>query len=349
MASMRKIAEVAGVSVSTVSAVFSGAKFVSPALARRVTTAAGQLGYNPQGRKRGAPVRQTREVAVILPGIYSAFFPPLLSGIEDAASEFGYSVILCDSERSLKKESELLDEFARRGVKNIILDSICDVKHEQEYFDRLKKQFVQSRGMNLVVLEREMKDDAFHSIYVDNYRASYEMTCHLIERGHTKIAHIGGHKLFPHAHVRAEAFRAALLDHDVPFDEHLMLQGDFSPLSGYAAVNEMNGKGLRATAIFCANDQMAIGAMKAIHETGLCVPDDIAVAGFDNLTVASLVSPGLTTVQYPIYQMGFRAMRIIVDRMQGLEREKRNQLDARLIIRRSTDPTQTDDWNLQRW
>jgi len=347
MANIRDVAAAAHVSVSTVSAVLGGEKYVSPRLQARVRNAIEQLGYTPRGRGRRRP-EETRVIGVILPGIYSSFFPPLLNGITEAASELGYAIQLCDSFRNWEKERELVRALIARGVDDIILDSVCPPESEEEYFNGIREA-IERRGGLAVVLSRELRSDFFHQIYVDNYLAAYEATEHLISLGHRRIAHICGSQVFPHSAVRAKGYRMALLDHGIPVDEHLVLQGDFSPLSGYAAMDEFYTKGLSATALFSANDQMAVGAIKAIRRQGLRVPEDVAVVGFDNLYVSSLIEPNLTTVHYPIYQMGYLAVRVLSERHQGQKAPLRTRLNARLIIRRSSAPTQADDWNLQKW
>jgi len=347
MTNIRDVAAAAHVSVSTVSAVLSGEKYVSPRLEARVRNAIEQLDYAPKRRGRQRPA-ENREVGVILPGIYSSFFPPLLNGIAEASTEFGFSIQLSDSGRSWEHERELVRELIRKGLRNIILDSVCAIKNEDEYFGEIREALEHKNGC-VVVLSRELKSDFFSQIYVDNYSASYEAAEHLISLGHRRIVHICGSEVFPHSAVRTKGYRMALLDHGIPIDEHLILKGDFSPLSGYAAMDEFFAKGLKATAVFSANDQMAVGAIKAIRMQGLSVPEDVAVAGFDNLFVSSLIEPNLTTVQYPIYQMGYLAVRILSDRRQGLKPPLKTRLNARLIVRRSTDPAQFDDWNLQKW
>lgn len=348
MSSMREVAELAGVSVSTVAAVINENKFVSPERKRRIEMAILQTGYRKRRASEGDELR--RSVAVILPGTYSSFFPPLLNGISDVATEENMLVTLCDSSRSIQREKELLQMCRRRGIRNIILDSVCDMKHEAAYFSEMRQELLERYGMNIVVLERRVENDAFFSVYVDNYASSYEITRHLVECGCRHLAHIGGASVFPHAKRREEAFLRALMDSGIPFDQRLLLRGDFSPLSGYGVVRELLDKGIRVDGIFAANDQMAIGAMKALNGSGLRIPQDVAVAGFDNLSVSSLVTPGLTTVQFPIYQMGYQAARIIADRLDGKTPPQSIRLESRIIIRDSTQPGKNpSDWNLQGW
>lgn len=348
MASMRDVANIANVSVSTVSAVLSGKKYVSPLLKMRVENAIRQTGYNIE--KCDVILSETKkEVGLILPGLYSSYFQPLLNGIEDVAGKEGYNVILCDSDRKWEKECQLLDRLVRRGVKNLILDSVCNVEHEAYYFENVLLPLVREQGIVIYILSRESKYPEIGSFSIDHYQTAYEATQYLIRSGRKRIAHICGDPTFPHSALRIQGYRMALLDDGIEYDEKLLLEGDFSPISGFANMGELLNKGITVDAVFSANDQMAIGAMKAILKDGYRIPEDIAVVGFDDLNVSSLVSPGLTTVHYPIYQMGYGAMRNIVDVRQGREVENHVHLNAKLVVRRSTDPSQVDDWGLNKW
>ena len=345
---MRDVANTANVSVSTVSAVLSGKKYVSPLLKMRVEHAIRQTGYNIE---KCEPIlsEAKKEVGLILPGLYSSFFQPLLNGIEDVACKEGYNVILCDSDRKWEKERLFLDRLVRRGVKNLILDSVCSLKDEADYYNDALLPLVRENGIALYMLSRESRYPEIGSFCIDHYRAAYEATQYLIQTGRNRIAHICGDSTFPHSALRIQGYRMALLDHGIEYDENLLLEGDFTPISGFATMSELLTKGIAVDAVFGANDQMAIGAMKAILKSGIRIPEDIAVVGFDDLNVSSLVSPGLTTVHYPIYQMGYGAMSNIVDVCRGKEVKKHVYLNAKLIVRGSTDFSKEDDWSLNKW
>lgn len=348
MSSMRDVARLAGVSVSTVASVINGNKYVSEDLKRRIEAAIMQTGY-----RKPLPSdhdESQRTLAVILPGIFSTFFSPVLVSICDAASERNMSVMLMDSKRSIQTEITLLKNCIKHGIHNVILDSVCDVRHEEEYFSEIRREMIERRGMNIALIERRMADDAFFSVYVNNYNASYEATCHLLDQGCRHLVHITGANEFPHTRIREAAFRAALLEHGIRFDEKLLMQGDYTPLSGFAATRSILETGIPADGIFAANDQMAIGAIKALHAGGRKIPDDFAVVGFDNLPMASLVTPGLTTVQFPIYQLGYQAVNMLADTLDGRRPDNpRLKLDYRLIIRSSSVRGHNDDWELLGW
>lgn len=345
---MRDVANIANVSVSTVSAVLSGKKYVSPLLRMRVENAIRQADYNIE-KYETIFSEAKKEVGLILPGLYSSYFQPLLNGIEDVACKEGYNVILCDSDRKWEKERLLLDRLVRRGVKNLILDSVCNIENETDYYENTLIPLARENGMVIYILSRESHYPEIGSFSIDHYQTAYEATQYLILSGRKRIVHICGDPHFPHSALRIQGYRMALLDHSIKYDENLLLEGDFTPITGFAMMNELLAKGIEVDAVFSANDQMAIGAMKAILKSGIRIPEDIAVVGFDDLNVSSLVSPGLTTVHYPIYQMGYGAMRNIVDTCQGKEVKNHVHLNARLVVRRSSDPTQVDDWSLNKW
>lgn len=348
MANLREVANIANVSVSTVHAVLSGKKYVSPLLKKRVENALVQSGYI-QGKQQAVVEELQKEVGLILPGTYSSYFQPLLSGIEDVACKEGYNVILCDSDRKWDLERNLFARLMERGVQNIILDSVCSSEEEADYYEKELIPLARKRGVLIYMLSRPSRAPEIGSFSIDHYKTAYEAVSYLIEQGHRKIVHICGDSTFPHAALRIQGYRMALLDHGIDFDERLLLEGNFTPLSGYATMSELMEKGINVDAVFSANDQMAIGAMKAILSAGLRIPEDVAVVGFDDLSVSSLISPSLTTVHYPIYQMGYGAMRNIVDERMGRTVEKQVELPAKLVVRRSTDASKADDWNLNRW
>lgn len=347
MASMRDIANAANVSVSTVSSVMTGRKYVSPLLQARVERAAKQLGYDYAGAGfTGAPLM---EVGLILPGIYSSYFQPLLSGFADAARNADCEIFLCDSDRRWDEEQRCLDRLIRRGVKNIIIDSVCDGEREEAYYKEKLLPLARERDVLICLLSRESRFDEISSYCIDHFGAAYAATEHLLQKGRRHIVHICGDPTFSHSAQRIQGYRMALLDNNIAFDERYLLEGQFTPISGFAAMQDFLNKEIVVDAVFSANDQMAVGAMKAIQNKGIRIPEDIAVVGFDDLNVSSLVSPSLTTVHYPIYQMGYSAMTELIDIRGGRATPRHTHMNAKLIVRRSSDASQVDDWELNKW
>jgi len=344
MAGMRDVAQRAGVSLSTVSAVLNGSKNTSLEIARRVERAIAEMDYElPQKKKNDKKV-----IAVLLPVITSSFFTNVLSGIESAVAQSEYTVLFGDSEFDFSKELQFINTIKKQSLCGFIIDTVCPVGKESEYFKLLKKNFI-NKSIPVVFLERSIEDSGFFFVNLDHYRNAFMAIEHLIRQNHTRIAHISG---YPGNHVtvqRINGYKAALEENGIGFDETLISAGDFSPNSGYLAMKKLMSIRSDFTAVFSANDQMAIGAIKAIKSYGKSVPDDIAVIGIDNIAMSSIVTPALSTINVPTYQMGHVAAKTIMDMREGQNCQKTFQLESNLIVRQSTDPFANSEWELFGW
>jgi LacI family transcriptional regulator/LacI family repressor for deo operon, udp, cdd, tsx, nupC, and nupG len=341
---MRDVAKRAGVALSTVSIVLSNSKkYVSDEVKQRVFFAANELGYNIYLNKKNS----LKTIAVILPIINSSFFSNVLNGIEDIVSRDNNLLLFYNSDYNFEKERSCLKAL-KKNLTGIILDSLCPHNLAKDYFNWLKEEFIK-RGIPVLILERKLDDDSFYTIYLDNYKYAYIATLHLIENGHHKIAHISGSPLMLHSFERLDGYKQALRDYNITPDQELIQTGDFTPYSGYVAMKNMIDIRNDFTALFSANDQMAIGAIKALKAKGKSVPWDCAIVGFDNLSVSTLIEPALSTISVPTFQMGRMAARIILDASENKLNRKANQLDATLIIRRSSDVNAINEWDLTGW
>lgn len=348
MASMRDVAKLAGVSLSTVSVVLDSKtdKYVSDENREKVNYAVEKLGYKlPE--KKDAEYKKT--IAVILPVITSAFFSNILSGIGKISADYGYSLLYCDTNNSFKKEREYLKILKKQTLKGIIIDSLCFENNQGEYLKFLKDEFITKSKIPIVFLERRVDDENFYSISVDNYQHAYLATKYLLGCGHKRIAHISGNNAYDSSRIRLLGYKDALEDSGIKFDEKIVASGQYTPISGYSAMKNLLAARSDFTALFSANDQMAIGAIKAIKESGRLIPEDIVVVGFDNINQASIVDPALTTINVPTYQMGCEAAQIIVDVNSNKPVEKIKCLSANLIIRKSSNKFATNEWDLIGW
>ncbi|MDR2371054.1 MAG: LacI family transcriptional regulator [Treponema sp.] len=332
MPGMRDVAKHAKVALSTVSTVLNNSdKYVSGEIRQKVLAAAVDLGYVLTEKKRFT--RKT--IAVILPVITSSFFPNVLNGIQDTVSQDKNFLLFYNSNFSFEKEQAYLQTLRKQSLTGVILDSICPADLEDSYLSWLEKEFIDN-GIPVVMLERKIKSNRFYCIFIDNFLSAKIAVRHLIDLGHRKIAHILGNKHMRHSFERLEGYRQALKDSGIPADPELIQPGDFTPASGYTAMKKLLDIRGDFTALLSANDQMAIGAIKALRTAGKNVPNDCAVAGFDNLGVSTLVDPALTTINVPTFQMGRLAARIIVDAGEGRPYSHCNKLDSNLIVRRSS-------------
>lgn len=343
MAGMRDVAREAGVSLSTVSVVLSDSeKFVSPEVKEKVLKAVRETGYKPVVKKKAE-----KTIAVILPSITSLFFSNLLCGIEEAVAENGYTLLVGDTEFQYEKEKDYVEFIRKQNLYGVIIDTTCPVEKEKEYFSLLAKKFI-DRNIPVVFLERNMEDTRFGSVYVYNYDNAHKAVSHLTELGHKKIAHISGIKESFLSRRRLDGYRDALEEKDISYDEELVCEGDFTPNSGYIAMKKLLARRNDFTAVFAANDQMAIGAMKAILSEGKRIPEDIAVIGIDNLSVSSMVTPSLTTINVPTFHIGRMAVKKLMSAREDNVIEQ-VAVDCNLIIRKSTDISAQSEWELFGW
>jgi LacI family transcriptional regulator/LacI family repressor for deo operon, udp, cdd, tsx, nupC, and nupG len=342
MAGMRDVAKEAGVSLSTVSSAFSGNGYISDEVMEKVKNAANKVGYQiPDNKKKNI-------IAVLLPVITSAYYSNILNGIENTVAEKGYTVLFGNSGFDFDKGLQFLKTIQRQSLCGIILNFSAPAEREKDFFKLLKKDFV-DKNIPVVFIDQFIENNVFFSIDADYYKNSFISTEHLIKNNRKCIVHLTGHPGKKGTLMRINGYRDALDSHNIPYDEGLIINGDFSPNSGYIAMKNFMTKRSDFTALYAANDQMAIGAMKAMKSYGKSVPNDIMVIGGDNVAVSSLITPALSTVNIPTYQMGHTAAKIILDAQQGISNEKKHKMECNLIIRQSTEINANSEWELFGW
>lgn len=349
MASITDVAKKAGVSISTVSHVINGTKFVGEALRERVMEAIRELGYQPNEMAASMKRRATNNIGVILPNIRMVFFPDVLKGIEDAAREQGYKLFYFSTDYDFEKEQEYLSQLKSSWVDGIILDSSCPVEQLEQYQKQLTGNPA-GKYVPVVTTVAPFTAKELGVITFDEEKATEQTLEYLIRCGHRNIGLLFGPEHIPMYARNLRGVRRIFEKYAIPFDSQNILVGDYFAQSGYDAMKQALKKQVPWTALLCANDQMAIGAMKAIKEAGLSIPGDIAVTGADGLYITSLISPALTTVEYPRYEMGYRAGNLLIDMIQNPSTPAQHvMLEGKLIVRESTDPTVQDDWILTGW
>ena len=349
MASITDVAKKAGVSISTVSNVINGTKFVGEELRNRVLCAIEELGYQPNEMAASMKRRATNNIGVILPNIRMVFFPDVLKGIEDAAKEHGYKLFYFSTDYDFEKEQEYLNLLKSSWVDGIILDSCCPEEKLEEY----QKQLISNpTGKNVPVVTTVAPFTAqeLGVITFDEEKATRQMIEYLVQLGHRKIGLLLGPQHIPMYERNVRGIRQIFEKYGIPFQQENVLIGDYFAESGYQAMKQALKQQCNWTAIYSANDQMAIGAIKAIKEAGLSIPGDIAVTGADGIYVTSLISPALTTVEFPRYDMGYRAGKMLTEMIQNpSEMGQHIMMEGKLIIRESTDSSIKGDWILTGW
>ena len=323
------VARNAGVSQATVSLVLGGAPSATKAeTSARVLEIARELGYAPNRWAQALRTRRTKTLGVVVPDICNPFFPSLLKGVQSVADAEGYDVISVNTEGDAERERRILSWGLEGRVDGII--GVFFALRAEEFRPLFE------RGVGVVRIEsaaKRLRDLPIDNLYVDNRAAAAAATRFLLDRGHTRIAMIAG-PAGPQAE-RAAGYRMALAERGLKPD--IVEGAEFNEVAGREATLKALARTVRPTALFAANDLMAIGAMEALRERGVAIPSEMAVVGFDDIFVARLVSPGLTTVSQFQYEIGVAAGETLLHRLRGSASRKggNREMPYRLIERGS--------------
>lgn len=307
------VAKRANVSQTTVSHVLNNSTVITvPAETRqRVIDAIDALGYVPDQFARSLRTRRTMTIAAVIPDIANPFYPAFVRGIQDGVEQSGYDLVIYNTDGAPEKEHK-----AVRALQNGRVDGAIMVLFHASA--RALSPLLE-RPMPIVRLEARIKPIGnlpLDNIFVDDTAAARNAVTHLIERGHTRIGMIAGN-IGPRS-GRVRGYELALADHAIALDQDLIRSGDqFVETSGYAGMRELLALAQRPTAVFAANDLIAMGALLALHEAGLRAPQDMAVIGFDDIPAAKLMNPPLTTVSQFQESLGQRAAELLLERLTG--------------------------------
>ncbi|MFO7742459.1 MAG: LacI family DNA-binding transcriptional regulator [Anaerolineae bacterium] len=308
---LEEVAKLAGVSRSTVSRVINHSPHVSADTRAKVWEAIEDSGYQPHAAARSLVTNSTRIISVIIPEAVTTlfsdpFFPLLLRGATDACNTKQYHLML-----SLFTDPAERQEMYRRVLYSGLVDGVIVASNPLD--DPLIPDLQEDRIPFISV--GRYPDQHVHYVDVDNVGGARMATEHLIRLGHRRIATIAGPQDTVAGQDRLKGYRQALQARSIPVLDELIAEGDFAEASGQAAGRQLLSN--RPTAIFAASDMMAIGALKALRNGGLQVPQDVALAGFDDIPAASVIEPGLTTVRQPIQRLGSLAVEILVSVLDG--------------------------------
>jgi LacI family transcriptional regulator len=328
---LEDIARLAGVSRSTVSRVVNHHPNVRDTVRKRVQEVIQTTGYHPNAAARTLASQRSSMIGLVLPRSVSSFFsdpyfPRLTQGIAQACNQFDYTLALF-LVGTKEDEEKIFPRVSRNGLLDGLL--VQSGQLGEVLIDRLV-----STGIPLVIIGRPFQANDVSYIDVDNVNAANNAVSHLIRVGYKRIGMISGAANSTVSLDRKEGYKRAMLERGRDVDETLIAEGDFSEASGYYAMQQL----LPAApdAIFAASDLMAIGAMRAVREAGLNIPEDIAFVGFDDLPLATIPTPTLTTVRQPIYQFGMQSVEILIDLIEnGLMPPRHFIMDTELIIRES--------------
>ncbi len=332
---IKDIARKTKVSHSTVSRALNGSPLISNDTAERIRRAAFDLGYAPSAAARTLKTNRSRALGVLIRAVDDPFFSDILQGIEAVARLNNYSLFISASDHKREHEQDIVQAMVERQVDGIIICSTLVSVEQSRQLGRL--------GVPIVVINNQAAEEYRYSIYHDDVDGSRQVTHHLLELGHRKIAYLGNLDAGRSSLERLDGFQKELMNANVSISpEYIYQVHGGSAGDGLAAVAHFLDLGDRPTAIFCYNDMMAIGVLRGLQQAGLKVPEDISVSGFDNILFSAFTNPPLTTFDQPKNSIGAEAARLLLGLLQPtgdgvttLEPEIR-RLRGRLVIREST-------------
>ncbi len=330
---MKDIAEEVGVSRQTVSDALNNKwkeKRISEVTKRKICATARQLNYRRNNIARSLVLKKTNILGLLIPCVAHSFWPQFARSVEDAARENGYHVLLCHMDDDWQREIEEINLLREQRVAGLIVAPAFDRPNVDIFLE------LQNDKVNFVLVDQWLNGLECNFVGTDDKAGAYEAVTHLIKLGHRRIAHISGPQSASTARGRLRGYREALADNNIAFDPELVAGNGFHRADGYKAAENFLKLSRRPTAILAVTDMAATGAMQAIKERGLRVPEDMTIIGFADNEAASIVDPPLTTVRQPVREMGRAAVRMI---LKGIKEGRRDTekiiLKPTLVIRKS--------------
>ena len=336
MSTIKDVARKAGVGIATVSRVINKSGPVSEETREKVLAAMDELQYYPNEIARSLKRKNTRSIGLALPGMSNPFFGEIAEAIEIAARHMGYSVLFCSTHDVPEQEEIGIDLFLEKQVDGLILFA----PHSKRKLETVLKQ----RRVPIVIITPRPLDWDVDCVRINDMEGAYEATVHLIHLGHRRIGYIAEPDVPTGSQERLKGYKAALKDHDLVIGESLIVRGTFREGSGTRAAEILLDRPDPPTAIFAANDLMAIEAMAWLREHGYEIPDDMSVVGFDDVRFASVPGIDLTTVAQPKWEVGQEAVRLLISRLRGKSRAIQEVvISPYLVVRKSSGQYTGDD------
>jgi DNA-binding LacI/PurR family transcriptional regulator len=341
MPNMKQIAEMAGVSLGTVSNVLNSTAVVREPLRKRVMEAVDRLGYQPSQLARGLRRVKTNMIGMIIPDVTNPFFPAVVRGAEDMAFANGYRLVLCNTDNDHAKEIAYLNELRTYLPAGLIVipSNFSDLTQQAESYRKA--------GTAVVCVDRLPKEWEGDSVTVANAQGAYEAARYLIRIGHRRLATITGPLQLTNAQQRLAGFKRAVREAKIGVQPEYIQQATFDREGGRTKTKLLLSMIPRPTAIFAGNDMIALGSLQAVRDAGLCCPEDVSVFGFDDLDFAEMTNPSLSSVHQPGYQLGVAAASMLLDRFAGNAGPAKHEvLKTELKIRASVSSPKPDSADL---
>ena len=327
---IRDVAKVAGVSATTVSRVYNHGELVTEETRERVRAVAKRMGYRPNVTAQSLSHGRTQTIGLIVPAPHGEFFSEIIRGIDEVTRAADHFLLISSAHYSLSENEAAVD--ALRGRVDGLLVMTTHVEAQQALLDG------PSLEIPVVFMNSPITDPAVHAFQIENRRGAYEATTHLIDRGHAHIGIILGPPDSQDVRERVAGYETALREADLDPRAQVVIPGDFTQASGFAAGQKIRALDAVPDAFFCCNDYMAIGAMAALQQAGFRIPEDVALAGFDDIPSARYTTPPLTTVRVPVYDLGRQAAERLLTLLKAeASTAPRSQiLSSELIVRSSS-------------
>jgi len=332
LSTIKEVAELAGVSVGTVSHVITGAVPVTEPLRKKVQDAIHKLDYHPNHIARSLKTSKTRTLGVIVPDLTISFYPQVIRGAEMAARQQGYTLISVNSDDRADRQRELLSLLRSQRVEGILLAAAAPGSAGPQTIEA---------GVPVVYLDRIPDREEVDTVSAEDLKAAEMAVQHLLDAGYRRIAIVTGPQILRNERRRLQGYREALRKAGVGYDEALVWEGNFRPEDVAALCGpRLRDAATRPRAILSTNGPTGLGVLRAFHDCGLSTPGDVALVTFDELTLDDLFTPAITTVVQPAYDIGFRAAQILIDRIQnrgeGTAEPVTLRLPATLRVRESS-------------
>ncbi|RYY85294.1 MAG: LacI family transcriptional regulator [Chitinophagaceae bacterium] len=309
-ATIKDIARALNISISTVSRALRSAPDINPDTRKAVMALCEELNYQPSRLALSFQQRQTHTIGVIVPNL-DWVLSQMVKGIDEVALEAGYTVMVCQSNESFGREMV----NTRRLLESLVDGFIISVSSETKVFDHFRK--IQQKAMPMVFFDRISPDMRAPRVRLDNQDGGYQAATHLLEQGYRRIAVLAGPRNLGIGNERLEGYLQALKQYRIKPDNDLIKYCDFNQQNAFEATNDLLRLRKRPDAIFAISDRMAIGAMLAIRDWDLKMPEDIGLVGFNNEPVVSLVTPGISSVEQPAFELGKTAAKLFIERMHN--------------------------------
>jgi DNA-binding LacI/PurR family transcriptional regulator len=325
------IAKKLGLSPSTVSRALNDHPDIKESTKNKVKKVAFEFNYRPNPIAQSLKTRRSTTIGVLVPEIKHDFFSSALSGIEEVAYNSGYTIILCQSNEKFEREIIITNLFLHQRVAGVIA-SISESTHNGKHFNNLLKS-----GVQVAFFDRVCDDVDADKVLVDDYKSAFDATTYLIGKGYRRIAHFAGSKSLDICQKRKKGYVDALRRANIPVPEGFLIQDEMHEANGYQSMNLLFERNTLPDAVFAVNDLVAIGAYHRIRESGLKIPDDIAVMGFSNSSITTMVSPTLTVVDQFPFLMGKQAAAMLIEMIEGRRKKPKTFIiESKLVIREST-------------